>query len=390
MNVVAVRSFLLSAVLALIAQTALAQPEGEPDPRVLQAQAFESGRGAPQDFTLALQLYRQAAEDGHPGGLNGLARAYADGRGVARDPARAMQLFAEAAAQGNPVHMTDYAQALESGVAGEPNPAEAVIWYQRAADAGYVPAITSLGVLALEGSGMERDPALALQLFEQAATAGDARAQSNLGLMYSRGEDVERNYAQAARLFQAAAAQGLPEALRNLSVLYANGHGVPVDEALSEQLLRQARLASGLELEAVLEAIGLGFDQRLSAPDWTRPPGQALTAAARAGDPVALYLSGYQLLLGAGVRQDVLEGEARLQIAAELGLPSASLALALAYARGSGVPQDFEEAYYWASRAAFAQTPEAMGLRDALTDELPQDAIARAQARLRPPELSGE
>jgi TPR repeat protein len=381
---VTARFVLLGAALALSLITGSpAQTQADPAQLVVRAEAFERGLGVPQDFDRAAELYRLAAEAGDPAGLNGLARAYAEGRGVETDPDQAVQFFARAAEAGQPVHVFDYAQALESGLAGDPDLGQAVLWYRRAAEAGHVPAVTSLGVMALEGRGMDRDPAMALALFERAAQAGDARAQSNLGLMYSRGDDVERDYERAVALFQAAAAQGLPQGLRNLSVMYANGFGVPVDEALSEQLLAQARLSDSLALDAALETVGLGFDRRLAQPDWSRPPDPALEAAAQGRDPVALYLTGYQLVLGAGVRADPATGEARLRAAADAGLASAGLALGLIYARGQGVPQDYEESYYWLSRSALARSPEAIALRDALLMEMSGAAVARAQTRLR-------
>ena len=81
--------------------------------------------------------------------------------------------------------------------------------------------------------------------------------------------------------------------------------------------------------------------------------------------------------------QDVAAGEARLQFAANAGLASASLALGLAYARGDALPQDFEQSYYWLSRAALAQSQEAIIVRDALLGDMSAQAVARAQSRLR-------
>ncbi len=386
MNAVGAKALFLSAILTLsCVASALAQDASRPNPSdmVARAQAFELGRGAPQDFDAAVALYRAAAEAGDPGGFNGLARAYAEGRGVEADPVQALQFFARAAQSDNPIFLYDYGRALELGVGREADPGAAADWFQRASDSGFLPATTSLGVLAYEGRGIDRDTDRAFLLFQRAAEGGDARAQNNLGLMYSRGEDVERNYELAAQLFTAAANQGLPEAMRNLSVLYENGHGVEVNEELAADLLRQARMAGAEALESVLEAVGLGFSRHLATPDWSRPPSADLIAAARAGDPVALYVTGYQLLLGAGVRADPIEGEARLQASASKGMASARLALGLSYARGSGVPQDYEQAYFWLSLASIAQIPEAITVRDALIVEMSPEAISRAQSRVR-------
>jgi TPR repeat protein len=62
---------------------------------------YEKGRGVPQDFAKAAELYRQAAQRGYGGAQNNLAIAYALGRGVPKDPAEAYVWFALAEAHGD-------------------------------------------------------------------------------------------------------------------------------------------------------------------------------------------------------------------------------------------------------------------------------------------------
>lgn len=348
----------------------------------LLADLHARGLGVPQNFNTAIEYYRRASSLGSPAAENALGRAYAEGHAIEPDSQLALEYLLAAARSGDARYQSDLARALETGLDGEPQLAEAASWYQRAADQGHLDSITSLGVMYLEERGVERDAGWAIELFGLAAAAGDPRAQNNLGLIYVRGEDVERDYDRAFELFSAAAERGQREAMTNLSVMYASGFGVAVDEAESVRLLEQARRARGLTLSSVLAQVGFPYDSRLAEPDWNLPLDPAEEQAAGAGDPVALYQTALRYLNGAGVRRDVPAGIERMEHAAEAGMGTAQLMLALMYAHGRNLPQDYEHAYVWASRAALAAVPAAADVRDALASEMSAAQLRRAQQRV--------
>lgn len=355
---------------------------GNPDAERLLADLYAAGLGLPQNFSRALELYRRAAEQGNPAAANALGRAYAEGRAVEQDGELALTYLAQAARTGNPDYQIDLARGFESGLGGAAQPGLAAQWYQSAAEQGSITAMTSLGVLYLEGRGVARDPGRAIELFSQASEAGDARAQNNLGLLYVRGEDVERDYDRAFSLFEAAAAQGLREGITNLSVMYDNGFGVPVDEDMARDLLEQAHGPGGDALTSLLQSLGFPYDPRLAVPDWSLAAEPAEEIAAQALDPVALYQTGFRAITGAGVPQDIPGGIERMERAARAGLGGAQLDMAVLYALGRGVPQDFSRAYFWAGLAAQRNLPGAARLRDALALEMSVDQLHGAQAAM--------
>lgn len=57
----------------------------------------ENGRGVAKDDTMAVKLYRRAADGGVVLAAGNLGVTYEDGRGVARDEARAVDLYRRAA-----------------------------------------------------------------------------------------------------------------------------------------------------------------------------------------------------------------------------------------------------------------------------------------------------
>jgi predicted aspartyl protease len=111
------------------------------NPRLL----FQLGRSyrAADNFKLALEYLRKAAEQNYLSAQNGLGRAYARGLGVPRDDQ------------------------------------QAVAWYRKAADQGLAAAQNNLGVMYLNGQGVPVDAQQATAWFRKAAAQGLATAQSN-------------------------------------------------------------------------------------------------------------------------------------------------------------------------------------------------------------------
>lgn len=62
---------------------------------------YTFGQGVPQDYGLALRLYRLAAEQGDADAQNNLGGMYAEGLGVPADPVEAYMWFELAAEQGH-------------------------------------------------------------------------------------------------------------------------------------------------------------------------------------------------------------------------------------------------------------------------------------------------
>ena len=144
-----------------------------------------------KNYDQAIDLFKRAAQQGHPLAMYNLALHYRDGIGVPRDFGQAAEWFAKSAESGLVSAMVENAQALTTG-RGQPfsraNPRRAVEWLQRAADAGSLRAKYELGRIYQRGArcscgegnqsnDVSRDRELALLWFSRAAEAGDTAAQ---------------------------------------------------------------------------------------------------------------------------------------------------------------------------------------------------------------------
>jgi TPR repeat protein len=138
--------------------------------------AYEKGKGVPQSYKKAAELYEKAAAAGDAGGEAALANFYMRGLGVPKDYHRAFDLAKKSAVQGNP--------------AGE----------------------TNLGVLYRHGWGVKQDCNKAVALYTKAADEGYAGAIANLAALYMNGLCVPRNEKKAAELLQKAIAKGYHDA----------------------------------------------------------------------------------------------------------------------------------------------------------------------------------
>lgn len=362
-----------------LSQLTAAAEAGQADAQFALAEIYRLGEGVPQSYARAAEWYGKAADQDHAGALNALAGLHAGGLGVARDPARAFDLVSRAAESGRPEYLHTLATLLENGTGTAPDPARAAELYAQAAEQGLAVSAVALALLYQDGKGVEQDVGRALELYMGPAEAGNAQAQNNLGLIYSRGEGgVEQAYETAVSWFRKAADQGLPAAIRNLGVMYENGFGVEQDEAEAARLYRLAALAPGETADDEGDAAGvtLLYDARLLPPDAAQMTSYA--TAARAGDPVAMFILGYLRAASAQSGADHRTAAELFRRAADAGSSAAMANLGIMMFQGRGVLQDYVEGYKWLSLAATSGLPGAAEARDELAARMTPDQINAA------------
>lgn len=173
----------------------------------------------------------------------------------------------------------------------------------------------------------------AVPLLERAAAEGEAQSQNLLGVMLLNGMGLGADPRRAAGLFETAAKAELREARYNLANLKFHGLGIPRDEAgAQEQLLAAARAGHRPALRA------LGFLYHAAGSEWAQLSTQCFRQAAEAGDPLAQYSYGLNLLQGHGVTADPVAAAQCFAMAARAGVYLAPVRLAQAQAAGTASP----------------------------------------------------
>jgi len=273
---------------------------------------FRDGRGVPQDYVQALNLFSEAADRGYAPAQYYLAGMYGDGLGVPRDYAIAATWHRRAAEQGFANAQTSLGLMYRDGKGVPQDYSQAIEWLRKAADQGEAEAQYHLGEIYVHGQGVPQDLVQASELFRKAADHGVVAAQDQLGAMYARGEGVQQSFLEAAVWYRKAAEQGSANAQLILGVMYHSGQGLDRDD--------------------------------VQASDW-------LSKAAEQGSAQAQYYLGVMYGMGQGVEQDPAKAAGWYLKAAEQGFSNAQFVLGVMYLSGQGVTQDLEMAYYLLSLA---------------------------------------
>ncbi len=146
---------------------------------------YNRGEGVEQDSVRAMQLYRQAAEQGLDVAQSNLAFGYWDGRGVENDDAAAMHWAGLAAAQGDVIAMRLVGMGHYFGRGHDQDRAEAARIWAEAANLGDATAAFNMGVIVRDGDGVLADRDLAILWFERAVELEHPDAAANLEALLS-------------------------------------------------------------------------------------------------------------------------------------------------------------------------------------------------------------
>ena len=190
------------------------------------ALCYEYGRGVEANLSKAFEWYFKAAEHGAPGAQHNVAVCYENGDGVVQNFKKAVEWYTKAANQDFPDSQYNLAICYEEGKGVRKDLTKAFEWYAKAAKKGEVLAQYKLAECYRKGKGVEKDLAKAVTWFKKAANQDDPLAQNDLGACYANGDGVEKDLKKAVRWYKKAAAQDEETAQYNLAVCYEKGHGV--------------------------------------------------------------------------------------------------------------------------------------------------------------------
>jgi uncharacterized protein len=215
------------------------------DPHALYAlgRAMEDSQGlAGTDPVRAADLYRRAAEKGHPGAVLRYALALSDGNGVKRDPVAAQRLLLQAQQNGMPeaaLALGDMAARMPASrdkAAHQKIVQTAVGWYEVAAHAGVASAQFKLANAYLAGAGVGPDPAQALLWYGRAAHQGLPEAQHALGFILIGGAAGTVDPIEGYKWLLLAERNGYPD---SAAVRQKVDGGISADERRQAEALAQ-------------------------------------------------------------------------------------------------------------------------------------------------------
>jgi len=174
------------------------------------------------ELVQAADLYRQAADMGHPGAMTALGVMYSFGRGVQQDDTRALALQKRAAKAGDRQAMLRLGLIYAVGFGAPADSKTAAGWLRQAAESGDPTGMLFMFFLYEDGNGVPKDFALSLQWLKKAADNGHVLAQYYLGEAYMDGEDdiLPKDPSEGERYLLMAAEAGNSDAMEELSDYY--------------------------------------------------------------------------------------------------------------------------------------------------------------------------
>lgn len=218
------------------------------------------GQGVTRDLVQVRAWLEKAAAGEDPYALYALGRAMDESQGAAlTDPVRAADLFRRAAEKGHPYAALRYAIALQDGSGVKKDLTAAQNWLLQAQRAGVPEASLALGDMLVrtpankDKSANQKIVAMAIGWYDSAAEAGVASAQFKLANAYFAGAGVQRDIAKALVWYERAARQGLAEAQHALGILLTGGVAGPADPVEGYKWLILAEKGGNADTKAIRE-----------------------------------------------------------------------------------------------------------------------------------------
>jgi TPR repeat protein len=218
------------------------------------------GQGTPRDLVQARAWLEKAAASNDPYALYALGRAIDESLGPAvADPVRAADLYRRAAELGHPLAALRYGLALSDGAGVKKDQLVGQKWLLYAQKNGVPEAALALAdnyartPASRDKAVNEKTIQAAVSWYEAAAQAGVASAQFKLANAYFAGVGVVRDPMQAQRWYLRAAQQGLPEAEHALGLLLTSGVAGAPDPTEGYKWLLLAERAGYPDGQAVRE-----------------------------------------------------------------------------------------------------------------------------------------
>ena len=369
--------------------------------------AYGEGTGVKQDYQKSLEFYRKAADLGDPDSMSSIGFAYENGNGVLADLQEARIWYEKAAKAGDGFALGALGSIYEDGKGVSKDYAMAIDWYEKGADAGNPSSMSGLARLYDKGLGATKDPQEAARWAIAGLDSGD---QDFLDLFKTQPDDYslpmrkqmqtllkERGFykgtitgkidtatkAALDALFGAqengdakdasldkpadkpgsgtkatgAASQTTPEVekCRNLASdpyigpEYTGYDFSEMDSKTATETCTKA-VAQSPDDAALLNLLGRAAEAR---KDFALAR-KSYTSASEKGDINAEINLALMEISGAGGKQDITSGLARLTKAADKKNPNAQYRLAVLYNNSHGVNADLPKAFNYLQLASDA------------------------------------
>ena len=316
---------------------------------------YENGFGTNVDKQKAWDLYLASADQKFSPAYRKIAQLIEEGEAPASFTGRELEYYIKAAERNDIDAIHDVIRFLENDPDRQK---ELFSWCQRGAQLNDGKCICKLGKLYFYGMGTEMDEFKAMNCFRKAETKEIPEAYYFLGLAYYEAKGVvSPNIQKAEEYFRKAAEAGYSDAIKAIAELYMQSGQENGYEKAIEYL---KTIAEGEHADIAYEGLMRIAVEQMNAQDYDDPQNSELYQKAlrfeTSGKEAGMTESLSKAFLDRGINLYNIEkyesAIAPLLLAAQMGESEAATHLGDLYFYGHGVDTDYEQSYYWFSKAA--------------------------------------
>lgn len=316
---------------------------------------YENGFGTNVDKQKAWDLYLASSDQKFSPAYRKIAQLIEEGEAPASFTGRELEYYIKAAERNDIDAIHDVIRFLENDPDRQK---ELFSWCQRGAQLNNGKCICKLGKLYFYGMGTEMDEFKAMNCFRKAKTMEIPEAYYFLGLAYYEAKGVvSPNIQKAEEYFRKAAEAGYSDAIKAIAELYMQSGQENGYEKAIEYL---KTIAEGEHADIAYEGLMRIAVEQMNAQDYDDPQNSELYQKAlrfeTSGKEAGMTESLSKAFLDRGINLYNIEkyesAIAPLLLAAQMGESEAATHLGDLYFYGHGVDTDYEQSYYWFSKAA--------------------------------------
>jgi len=351
-----------------------AAEQADPESQYILGQIYLNGNGTNPDYGIALKWFEKAAQKNHAAANLEMGKAFATGIISPIHYLKSYEYFKRAALQNN--HEAQFLLALsyQNGFGVPMNYEQANIWFQKANLNGF-PVTEYIDIpvrkASIQDSSNPTVPSghdIYLQAMAYNAWDKQQEAQKIQGLI------------QAANLNH-------PQALYQLGLHYFQGRAVAQDDAKAYGYLIQSAKASyqpAQSLLAWMNALGLGVTKNLiQAANWFIQSNQdTYQTLVLQNTPNRTQIQKNEDINPSSVTKSRDQSNiAAIKKSAHEGNDKAQAQIGYLYYQGKGVPQNLVEAYAWLNLAAKSGSEQALAQRETIASKMTTTQVTKAQNR---------
>lgn len=311
---------------------------------------YKNGVGAEQNYRLAFEWFKKAAEQDYAPAYGNIGELYYKGLGVEVDYQHAIRYYREGSDRNHPACQYRLGICYLDGIGVVADKTIAFALFMESSEQDYPPAMFMLYKCYLNAWGTKKDEKSAIIYLKKASRKKHAESSYILGNYYEVGEIVDKNEQKSLKLYIDSAKIGYVSAQEKLGDVFRHGL-LGSDESPKKSFNWYLKAAEKGRSSAQFyvgyyyaSGYGVKKDAKL-AFEW-------YAKAAEQKNPAALNNLAICYQYGKGVEIDLTKAVLYYEESAKSGNTTAQKNLAICYKNGTGVISDPSKVFYWTFEAA--------------------------------------